>query len=107
MKLEEAIEIVNKYLNFNKIVGTRNFKEALETVLKEIKFLKRENTFLTKGFRAMSITLDYQRAIVAILETLKISEIEIDDVLLKATNFEIRVEHTLDNTTKISLLKKE
>ena len=32
-KDQEAIEIVYKYLNFNKICGTRNFKDALEIVL--------------------------------------------------------------------------
>lgn len=45
----EAIEIISKYLNFNEIYGTRNFKEAIETVLsmlkekdKEIENLKME-----------------------------------------------------------------
>ena len=47
---EEAIGIISKYLNFNEICGTRNFKEALATVLsmlkekdKEIEKLKKEN----------------------------------------------------------------
>ena len=34
---KKAIEIVAKYLNFNEICGTRNFKEALETVLNMLK----------------------------------------------------------------------
>lgn len=34
---QEAIEIVYKYLNFNEICGTRNFKDALETVLSMLK----------------------------------------------------------------------
>ena len=34
---EKTIEIVAKYLNFNEICGTRNFKEALETVLNMLK----------------------------------------------------------------------
>lgn len=33
----EAIEITSKYLNFNEICGTRNFKEALATVLSMLK----------------------------------------------------------------------
>ena len=37
MPEEEAIEIVKKYLNFNEICGTRNFKEALEIVLNLLK----------------------------------------------------------------------
>ena len=37
---EEAIEIVAKYLNFNEICGTRNFKEAIETVLNMLKNMK-------------------------------------------------------------------
>ena len=37
MSEEEAIEIVKKYLNFNEICGTRNFKEALEMVLNLLK----------------------------------------------------------------------
>lgn len=47
---EKAIGIISKYLNFNEICGTRNFKEAIETVLsmlkekdKEIEKLKKEN----------------------------------------------------------------
>ena len=34
---EKAIEIVAKYLNFNEICGTRNFKEAIEIVLNILK----------------------------------------------------------------------
>ena len=34
---EETIEIVKKYLNFNEICGTRNFKDALDTVLSMLK----------------------------------------------------------------------
>lgn len=37
MSEEEAIEIVKKYLNFNEICGTRNFKEALEMVFNRLK----------------------------------------------------------------------
>lgn len=47
---EKAIGIISKYLNFNEICGTRNFKEAIETVLsmlkekdKEIEKLEKEN----------------------------------------------------------------
>lgn len=36
-KEQEAIEIVYKYLNFNEICGTRNFKDALEIVLSMLK----------------------------------------------------------------------
>ena len=50
MTKEQAIRIISKYLNFNEICGTRNFKEAIETVLsmlkekdKEIEKLKKEN----------------------------------------------------------------
>ena len=34
---EEEIGIISKYLNFNEICGTRNFKEAIETVLYMLK----------------------------------------------------------------------
>ena len=37
MTKEQAIEIISKYLNFNEICGTRNFKEAIETVLSMLK----------------------------------------------------------------------
>ena len=43
----------------------------------EIESMKKQNEFLSRGYRAMSILLDYQRAIVAILKTLDIKEIEI------------------------------
>ena len=44
---EKAIEIVAKYLNFNEICGTRNFKEALETVLNMLK--ERDNEIKRKN----------------------------------------------------------
>ena len=37
MTKEQAIRIISKYLNFNEICGTRNFKEAIETVLNMLK----------------------------------------------------------------------
>jgi len=50
MTKEQAIRIIIKYLNFNEICGTRNFKEAIETVLymlkekdKEIEKIEKEN----------------------------------------------------------------
>lgn len=50
MTKEQAIGIISKYLNFNEICGTRNFKEAIDTVLsmlkekdKEIEKLEKEN----------------------------------------------------------------
>jgi hypothetical protein len=36
MELEKAKEILYKYLNFNEINGTGNFKEAIKVVLKEL-----------------------------------------------------------------------
>ena len=53
----------------------------------EIEKIKKENKFLSKGWRAINRVLDYQRAIVAILETVNMQEIE--------------VEKTISNTTKI------
>ena len=59
---KKAIEIVAKYLNFNEICGTRNFKEALETVLNMLKEKDKEiekkdkiidlmaNSFAEEGF---------------------------------------------------------
>ena len=35
--IEKDIEILERYLNFNEIIGTRNFKEAIENVLAERK----------------------------------------------------------------------
>ena len=70
----------------------------------EIEKIKKENDFFKRGYRAISRTLDYQRGIVSILETLGITEIEIEDRLLYGTTKEIEVEHTPHNTTKIRLL---
>lgn len=72
---------------------------------KEIEDLKRVNNFLSKGWRAMTIVLDYQRTIVAILETLGLSEIEIEDCLMYGTNNEIQVNRTINHTTKIRVVK--
>ena len=73
----------------------------------EIESMKKQNEFLSRGYRAMSILLDYQRAIVAILKTLDIKEIEIDDKLLYTTEDEIRVNDTINHTTIIKLVEKE
>lgn len=73
----------------------------------EIESIKKQNEFLSKGYRAMSIALDYQRAIVSILKTLDIKEIEIDDKLLYTTENEIRVHSTINHTTIIKLVEKE
>ena len=67
----------------------------------EIKKIKQENEFLSKGWRAINRVLDYQRAIVAILETANMQEIEIDNKLLYTTQKEIEVQETISNTTKI------
>ena len=67
----------------------------------EIKKIKQENEFLSKGWRAINRVLDYQRAIVAILETVNMQEIEIDNKLLYTTQKEIEVQETISNTTKI------
>lgn len=73
----------------------------------EIESIKKQNEFLSKGYRAMSIVLDYQRAIVSILKTLDIKEIEIDNELLYTTEDEIRVNDTINHTTIIKLVEKE
>lgn len=67
----------------------------------EIKKIKQENEFLSKGWRSINRVLDYQRAIVAILETVNMQEIEIDNKLLYTTQKEIEVQKTISNTTKI------
>lgn len=69
----------------------------------EIEKIKQENEFLSKGWRAINRVLDYQRAIVAILETVNIQEIEIDNKLLYTTQKEIEVQQTINNTTKIRI----
>lgn len=74
---------------------------------KEIESIKNQNKFLTRGYRALSIALDYQSAIVSILKTLDIKEIEIDDRLLYTTKDEIRVHNTINHTTVIKLVEKE
>lgn len=51
----------------------------------------------------MNRVLDYQRAIVAILETANMKEIEIDNRLLYTTTKEIEVQQTINNTTKIRI----
>ena len=42
----------------------------------EIESIKKQNEFLSKGYRALNIALDYQSAIVAILKTVDMKEIE-------------------------------
>lgn len=81
-------------------------EQEIESMNKELNFLKKQNEFLLRGYRAMNIVLDYQSAIVAILRTLNVGAIEIDDKLLNTTD-EIRVHHTINNTTIIELVKKE
>lgn len=73
----------------------------------EIERIKKQNEFLSKGYRALNIALDHQRAIVSILKTLDIKEIEIDNKLLYTTEDEIRVNDTINHTTIIKLVEKE
>lgn len=73
----------------------------------EIKEIKKENEFLSRGWRVMNIALDYQKAIAAILKTQNISEIEIDDKLLYTNEYEIAVCQTINHTTRIKLIDKE
>ena len=70
----------------------------------EIEEIKRENEFFSKGWRAMTRALDYQKAIVAILETAGLQEIEIDQKLLYITEKEIQVQETHNNTIKIRIV---
>ncbi len=72
---------------------------------KEIEDIKRQNEFLSKGWRAMTQVLDYQRAIVAILRTLGKEEIELEDCLLYGNHEEIQVQRTMYHTTKIRIIK--
>lgn len=72
----------------------------------KIKKIQEENKFLSRGWRAMNRVLDYQRAIISILETLNMSEIEIENSLLYTTNKEIQVSQTHNNTTKIRIVEK-
>lgn len=72
----------------------------------EIESIKKQNEFLSRGYRAMNIALDYQSAIVAILKTVDMKEIEIDDKLFLSEE-EIRVGHTINHTTVIKLVEKE
>ena len=72
----------------------------------EIESIKKQNEFLSRGYRALNIALDYQNAIIAILKTLDIKEIEIDDKLFLSED-EIRVTHTINHTTIIKLVEKE
>lgn len=69
----------------------------------EIKKIKQENEFISKGWRAMNRVLNYQSTIIAILETLGISEIEIENKLLWLNEKEIEVQQTHNHTTKIRI----
>lgn len=71
---------------------------------KEIEDIKRQNEFLSKDWRAITQVLDYQRAIVAILRSLNLEEIEIEDCLLYGNNEEIQVQRTPYHTTKIRVI---
>lgn len=73
---------------------------------KEIESIKKQNEFLSRGYRALNIALDYQHSIVAILKTLNMKEIEIDDRLFLRED-EIKVQHTINHTTIIRLVEKE
>ena len=44
---------------------------------KEIQRIERENDVLRNGYRAMSLCLDFEKAIIGIMQQLKINEIEL------------------------------
>ena len=71
---------------------------------KEIEKIKEENNFLKRGYRAMSFCLDYNTAIISILQKLGLKEIEIDMKDYLKEEHELEVERTYNNTFKIRLL---
>ena len=73
----------------------------------EMRKLKEENDFFRKGYRALSQCLDYQNAIVAILKTQNIKEIEINNNLLYTVQDEIEVLYTHNHTTKIRIKEEK
>lgn len=97
----------NIRLNPNKISRKGvNMRIITKKEEQEIESIKKQNEFLSKGYRALNIALDYQSAIVAILKTVDMKEIEIDDKLFLSKD-EIRVGHTINHTTIIKLVEKE
>lgn len=77
---EEAIGIISKYLNFNEICGTRNFKEAIETVLSMLKEKDREIESLEKTLDKRFIYVTGARTIYARLMQLDKETIVQDDL---------------------------
>lgn len=73
---------------------------------KEIEKIKKENKFLRRGYRAISTCIDYQRAIVSILKTLNLKEIEIDNALLLLSEEEIEVLDTINHSRIIRLKER-
>lgn len=71
---------------------------------KEIEKIKEENNFLKRGYRAMSFCLDYNTAIISILQKLGLKEIEIDMKDYLKEEHELEVERTYNNTFKIRVV---
>ena len=80
---EEAIEIISKYLNFNEICGTRNFKEAIETVLSMLKEKDKEIESLEKTLDEKYIFVTGARTLYAGLMSLDKENIVKDDLKLR------------------------
>ena len=71
---------------------------------KEIEKIKEENNFLKRGYRAISSCLEYNSAIISILNKIGIREIEIDMKDYLREEHELEVERTHNNTFKIRVV---
>ena len=83
MTKEQAIRIISKYLNFNEICGTRNFKEAIETVLSMLKEKDKEIESLEKTLDEKYIFVTGARTLYAGLMSLDKENIVKDDLKLR------------------------
>ena len=89
-----------------KIISKKREKE-IEDMEQEIKTLKKKQDFVNAGYKVASQTLNLYGAISAILKTLGVSEIEIDNKLLYTSEYSLECEDTPHNTTIIRLSKPD
>lgn len=82
-------------------------KILFDKEIKEIERIKKQNEFLVSGCKAISTCINYQKAIIAILEQVGIQKIEIPMSYLNEYEKELLVtENNLDNTIQIKIKQR-
>lgn len=84
-----------------KILSQKKYQQLVN----ENKSLKKMNKYLCNGYRALSISLDFEKAIIGIMETLGVNEVEIEESYFISKKYIETMKNEINN--KITIRIKE